>query len=280
MLDAGIVAHRLDVVDDVVGVLLERVVDARLEIGLRAVVVDAEAAADVEVLETGSGLDELGIDARRLVEGALDDADVRNLAAEVEVQELEAVLHPEHLELLEPAQDLGDGQAELGPEAPRPLPATAAPSGELDAHPDLRPHADLFGVFQDQSKLGVFLDDRDDRAPDFLGEHGHLDELGVLEAVADDRRVVIGLRGHGQQLRLGTGLEAEAVFAAEIEHFLDDLALLVDLDRVDAHVAAFVLVLRDGRLEGVMDVADPVPEDVAEADEHRQLDAAQHADGR
>ena len=36
-----------------------------------------------------------------------------NLAAEVEVQELEAVLHAEQLQLLEPAQDLGDGQAEL-----------------------------------------------------------------------------------------------------------------------------------------------------------------------
>ena len=35
-------------------------------------------------------------------------------------------------------------------------------------------------------------------------------------------------------------------------------------------------MLRDGRLEGVMDVSNPVPEDVSEADEHRQLDAAQH----
>ena len=154
----------------------------------------------------------------------------------------------------------------------RPPPRAAS----LTRIPICGPHADLLGVLQDQPELGVLLDDRDDRAPDFLGEHGHLDELGVLEAVADDRRVVIGLGRHGQQLGLGAGLETEAVFAAEIEHFLDDLALLVDLDRVDAHVAAFVLVLRDGRLEGVMDVPEPVPEDVAEADEHRQLDAAQH----
>ena len=41
------VAHRLQVVDDVVGVFLQRVVDARLEVGLRAVVVDAEPAADI-----------------------------------------------------------------------------------------------------------------------------------------------------------------------------------------------------------------------------------------
>ena len=180
------------------------------------------------------------------------------------------------MQLLEAAQHLGDRQAELRAVAAGTLPAAAATGGELDAHADLRPDADLLGVLQDQPELGVFLDDRDDRAPDLLGQHRHLDELGVLEAVADDRGVVVGLRRDGQELGLRAGLEAEPVLAAEIEHFLDDLPLLVDLDRVDAHVAAFVLVLRDGRLEGVVDVADAVPEDVAEPDEHGQLDAAQH----
>ncbi len=35
-------------------------------------------------------------------------------------------------------------------------------------------------------------------------------------------------------------------------------------------------MLGDGRPESVVDVADAMPEDVAEADEHRQLDPAQH----
>ncbi len=43
------VADLLDRVDDVVRVLLHRVVHRRREVGLRAVVVDAETAADVEV---------------------------------------------------------------------------------------------------------------------------------------------------------------------------------------------------------------------------------------
>ena len=38
-------------------------------------------------------LAQLGVDARGLVQRALDDADVGDLAAEVEVQQLEAVLH-------------------------------------------------------------------------------------------------------------------------------------------------------------------------------------------
>ena len=95
MLHAGVVAHRLDVVDDVVRVFLERVVDARLEVGLRPVVVHAQPAADVEELEPGARLDELGVDSGRLVQRALDDADVRDLAAQVKVQQLEAILHAE-----------------------------------------------------------------------------------------------------------------------------------------------------------------------------------------
>ena len=69
---------------------------------------------------------------------------------------------------------------------------------------------------------------------------------------------------------LRAGFEAEAVGPAEVEHLLDDLPLLVDLDRIDAEVAALVLVLRDRGLEGVVDVLQPVLQDVAEADQRRQ----------
>ena len=73
--------------------------------------------------------------------------------------------------------------------------------------------------------------------PIFWAEHHRLDVLGILEAVADDRRVVVGHRDHGQQLGLGAGLEAEVVRLAEVQDLFDDLPLLVHLDRVDAAVA-------------------------------------------
>ena len=264
--NARLVAHGLDVVDDVVGVLLERVVHARFEVRLRAVVVDAQAAADVEVLKPGAQLRQLRVDARRLVQRALDDADVGDLAAEMEVQQLEAVLHAARLQLLEPAHDLGDGQAELRAEAARRLPASAAARGELHAHADLRPDAHLLGGFEDQAQLGVFLDDRDDVPPDLVAEHRRFDVLGVLEAVADDRRVVVGHRDDGQQLGLRAGFEAEVIRLAEVEHFFDDLPLLVHLDRVDAAVAALVLVLGDGVLKRGVNVAEAMLQDVGEAD--------------
>ena len=73
---------------------------------------------------------------------------------------------------------------------------------------------------------------------------GHLDELVVLEAVADDRRVhAVGQGQHRQQLGLGAGLEAEVERLAEVENLLDDVPLLIDLDRIDAAVIALVVVL-------------------------------------
>src|SRR5207237_10766848 len=94
-------------------VLLERVVDAGLEVGLGPVVIDPKPAADVEVLKSCTRLHELGVDARRLVQRPLHDADVRNLAAQMEVQQLEAVLHAERFQLTTPPEDLSDRQTEL-----------------------------------------------------------------------------------------------------------------------------------------------------------------------
>src|SRR5207253_5165350 len=61
---------------------------------------------------------------------------------------------------------------------------------------------------------------------------------------------------------------------AEVENFLDDMPLLVDLDRVDAGVIAEVVVFGDGGFEGVEDFADAMAKNIGEADQDRQLDAA------
>ena len=92
--DPGLVADVLHLVDDVVGVLLDGVVDAGEVARLGAVVVDPEAAADVHVFEADPELLHLGVDAGPLDEGVLDLVDLGDLAADVEVEELEVVDHP------------------------------------------------------------------------------------------------------------------------------------------------------------------------------------------
>ena len=109
-----------------------------------------------------------------------------------------------------------------------------------------------------------------------LGRQDHrFDELVVLEAVADDRRVVvIDDRHHREQFRLAAGFEAEAIFLAEAVNLLDDVPLLVHLDRIDAAILAFVLVLGDGVGESLVNLADAMLEDVGEANQAGKLDVA------
>ncbi len=273
--NAGVVAQALHVVNDVVGVFLQRVVGARFKVGLRAVVVDAEAAADVDVFETRPAAMELDVHAGRFVERLFDVADVRDLASEMEVQELEAVLHSLLLELVERAEDFGDRKAELRAVTARALPTAGALGGELHAHAELRADAHLLRVVHDELQFGVLLDDRNDLAADLLREHRHFDELGVFEAVADDRRVVAGHGDDGHQLRLAAGFQAEVVRPAVLEHFFHHLALLVHLDRIDAAILAVERVFLDRALERFVDFPEAVLEHVAEAEENRQVDAAE-----
>ena len=95
--DLGFVTDILNVVHHVVGVLLQCIVDAGFEVGLRAVVVDPQSAAHVHVAEPGSGAPQFNIHARGFGHGALDLPDVGDLAAQVEVKELQAILHVQRL---------------------------------------------------------------------------------------------------------------------------------------------------------------------------------------
>ena len=112
--DAGLDADVADVGHDVAGVFRHRVVHRRLEVGARAVVVDAEAAAAVEVAHGEAHLHELAVEAGGLDDGVLDRDDVRHLRADVEVDELHALCKLGLLELLGREKDFGGVEAELG----------------------------------------------------------------------------------------------------------------------------------------------------------------------
>ncbi len=271
----GFVAHVLDVIDDVVGVFLQRVIDAGFEIGLRAVVIDAQPAAHIQVFQPRAGALQLHVNARALHHRGLDLPDVGDLAAEVEVQQLQAILHSDGLHLIQRLQGFAHREPEFGTIAAGGFPASRPFARQLKPQADGGPHADPLGVLQDQVQLRVLFDHRDDLPADLLGQHHHLDVLVVLEAVADDGRFVVGHRQHRQQLRLRAGFQPKMIGPAELENLLHHLPLLIHLDRVHAAVIAFVVVLGDGALERLVHFAQPMLENFGEADQDGEPDAAQ-----
>ncbi len=87
-------------------VLLERVVGRRRVRRARAVVVDADAAAEVEVAQLRRQLLQLGVDAGALADGRLDALDLGDLRADVEVQQRQLLDHPGGRQLAHHRQQL------------------------------------------------------------------------------------------------------------------------------------------------------------------------------
>ena len=84
----------------------------------------------------------------------------------------------------------------------------------------------------DERQLRGLLDHQDDVAAELRGEERRLDVLLVLVAVADDQRLfVLEHRHDGEQLGLGARLEAVVVRPAVLDQALDEVAVLVHLDR-------------------------------------------------
>ena len=85
------VANVGDVIDDVVGVFLEGVVGRAVEGRAAAVVIHAQAAAHIEILDVETHLVKLGVKARRFLHRLLDRQNVRHLRADVEMEQLETM---------------------------------------------------------------------------------------------------------------------------------------------------------------------------------------------
>src|SRR5205823_6205263 len=123
-------------------------------------------------------------------------------------------------------------------------------------------------------ELGRLLDDEDDLLAHLRREQRGLDVFLVLVTVADDQRLVVLVDRHDrEELGLAAGLEAVVERAAVLDDLLDDRAVLVDLDRVHAAVLPAVAILANRIGERTAQQLDARLQDVAEAQQDRQLDA-------
>src|SRR5207253_5844727 len=108
------------------------------EVRLRAVVVDAEAAADVEEAERRPHLHQVDVDLRGLAQAVLHRADRRDLAAEMEMEQLEGVEQAVLAHIGDGAQQIAPGEAELRAVPSGGLPVAGATGGEPRADADPR----------------------------------------------------------------------------------------------------------------------------------------------
>ncbi len=97
----------------------------------------------------------------------------------------------------------------------------------------------------------------------------------VLDAIADQQRLLVQLRQRRNQLGFRPALQAQAIRSPGIENLVDNLVQLIDLDRIDAAIHVAVTGLVDGGGKSLVQAPDLRAQDVLKADQNRKLDPAQ-----
>src|SRR5439155_22552867 len=93
-------ANVADVINDVVGVFQQGIVGRTVERRAAAVVIDTQAAPDIDAFDRESHFVEFGIEPGGLLDGFFDGENIRDLRADVEMDQLETtgeVFRLEHL---------------------------------------------------------------------------------------------------------------------------------------------------------------------------------------
>ena len=168
------------------GVLLEAVVDRVVAARARALVVDAEAAADVDVADVDAGAAQLDEVARRLAHTAGDVAHVRDLRAHVEVQQLELLRAgpPRSSSASRSSSWRGlSPNLALSPPVFCHLPAPIV--ARRTRTPSSGSTLELARLLDHAAQLGRLLDHDEDRQAELAADQREPDVLAVLVAVAD-----------------------------------------------------------------------------------------------
>jgi hypothetical protein len=187
-----------DRVDDIVRVFLQRVVHARLRCRARAIVIDPQSPADIDVRDVDTHAAQLRVVASDLLQARLDVPDVGDLRAKVEMNELEDVETADGFQLVYEPNELRGAETELRLLAAAPCPPARAFGVELDAHTGGRVHSELVGYLEQHIHLAQLLEHDENLVSELLPHEGEPHELLVLVAVAHDQVIrVLRQAQHG-----------------------------------------------------------------------------------
>ena len=243
--------HLFDRVNDIVGILLDGVIDARLRGRAGAVIINTQAATHVETGELRTGLAQLGIGTGRLLDRVLHPSDFRDLRADVKMQQAQTVEHIGLAEETNTLQEVGCRKAELGQIPARFLPLAAPPGRQFEAEADTRADAQALATRQQRVQLKYALHHNKDALADLRADQGQFDIARVLYPIADNGRVpIVGQRQCNGQLGLAADLKADLVRVSKTENIPHHLFFLVDLDGIGRDVVLVVAEFLDGGLKG------------------------------
>ena len=219
---------------------------------------------------------QLYIELRSLLEGSLYAAYLGDLAADVEMYQLEAVFHAFLLQHFERLEQFRTGESKLAGVATALFPFAASRRGQFDSDTQVGLDIQFFGGLGNDVDFVQFFHHDKDALAHLLCQQGQFDVALVFVAVADDERVALALHGDDRmQFGLASCLQSEVELAAVADDFFHHRLHLVHLDGIDDKVFTLKSVGIRCLFETTPCLFDTVVEDVRKSQQHGRCDVAQ-----
>ena len=197
-------------IDDVVGVFLNGVIYGACRRTAAAVIIDTESPADIHKFDSHSKLFQLHIKFRNFPQAGFDFSDVRNLAAEMTMDKLDAVAHILLANQVHRIEKFRTAQPKLAVVSAGLLPFPLTAGRQFNAEPDIRLDADAPGNFNNHREFGYFFHNDVDVLSHLLREQRQLDKIFVLIAVAYNQRIrIVHIRQNRMKFRFGSRFQSD-----------------------------------------------------------------------
>ncbi len=172
-------------------------------------------------------------------------------------------------------QNFGRPEAKFGAVAGGGLPAPRTTGTQPHAQADDRLHLQCLGQVQDDGQLVEFFYDQNDLQSELARVQRQFDVFLILVAVAHDQRIKVPDEPqHDEQLGFGAALESQVPCLTGGQDGLHHVPLLIHLDGIHRPVFGMVIVFADGAVEAVVQLIDAALQDIGEAHQYGQIDAA------
>ena len=201
-----------------------------------------------------------------------DVADIRNLGAQVIMEQLQAIQHLVFFQFFDSLYDLCKAQAENTPVPTTFHPVATCLGGNLHTETDQGTNIHFFSAFDDKIKLAGHFNDEKTVESHFSRIQTQIHKLSVFVTVADQTSFSIcKKRKRSDQFCLAARFKTMVIPRSELGNSFHYLLLLVYFDGINTSIFAFVSKFLHGGVKAVIQFADLRIQDVFDSKENRHI---------
>ena len=233
------------------------------------VIIHTQTTADIDKLHLESQLMKLHIKLRSLTQSRLDTTYLGNLTADMEMNQLQAILQIFLLDKIKRFEQFAGSQSKLTGVATAFLPFAASRRSQFDADTDVGTYVQLFGHTGNEAQFVQLFHDQEHPFTHLLSQQCQFDVTLIFIPVADNQRIGISVdTDNGMKFRLRTGLQTQVEFLSMADNLLYNRTHLVHLDRIDDKVLGLIAILFGCLFETIGYLFNPVIQYIREAYQH------------